>query len=150
MEKATISYANNRYKWGTSQPSRPSRFIKDIDPEFLVFPDYSSSDNTTKDFSFSEKEEGNLNKNFASSSNPKRKLKKIGNSPQKKSGSGSAKGEYKGEFKPGMIVEHNRFGKGTIVEIVYPMPNSKATIHFEKSGEKTLLLKFAKLKIISQ
>jgi len=46
------------------------------------------------------------------------------------------------------MVEHGRFGKGVVKKMEGVFPNQKATIHFESAGEKLLILKFAKLKII--
>jgi DNA helicase-2/ATP-dependent DNA helicase PcrA len=48
-----------------------------------------------------------------------------------------------------MDVEHQRFGIGKVISIEGRSPDNKATILFEGEGQKQLLLKFAKLKIIS-
>jgi hypothetical protein len=48
----------------------------------------------------------------------------------------------------GMFVEHQRFGRGKIVDIEGAMPEKKAKVFFANAGEKQLLLKFAKLKIV--
>ena len=52
------------------------------------------------------------------------------------------------QLKVGMLVKHNRFGQGKILEIDGLTDNKKAIILINKSGQKTLLLKFAKLEII--
>ena len=49
-----------------------------------------------------------------------------------------------------MRVNHDRFGKGKILKIEGLSDNKKAIIYFDGLGQKTLLLKFAKLEIISQ
>jgi DNA helicase-2/ATP-dependent DNA helicase PcrA len=49
-------------------------------------------------------------------------------------------------FKVGDQIEHNRFGAGKVLEITGQLPDLKAKICFEKYGEKLLLLKFAKLR----
>jgi len=46
----------------------------------------------------------------------------------------------------GMVVEHDRFGRGRILSLEGEMPNAKAVIDFEFGGAKTLLLKFAKFR----
>jgi DNA helicase II / ATP-dependent DNA helicase PcrA len=51
------------------------------------------------------------------------------------------------KIQTGMTVEHQRFGEGKVLKIEGEMPNIKATIFFHGSGQKQLLLKFAKLKI---
>ena len=43
---------------------------------------------------------------------------------------------------------HERFGIGQVIAIEGDMPNTKVTIHFQNIGQKQLLMKFAKLKIL--
>ena len=143
--KATLSYARTRYKWGSSQQTRPSRFIQDIDPSFLVLPEFHSEESHDFD-DFQNSPSANT---FSGPSNGKdRNLKKVHQARKVTKDKGLVS-EYKGELKPGMMVEHSRFGKGEILQLEYAMPDTRAKIRFEKEGEKQLLLKFAKLKIIS-
>ena len=51
------------------------------------------------------------------------------------------------ELAPGQRVEHDRFGFGTILHFEDDGPNRKAVVQFDEGGKKTLLLKFAKLRI---
>ncbi|MEA3316700.1 MAG: hypothetical protein U9R54_01960, partial [Bacteroidota bacterium] len=53
------------------------------------------------------------------------------------------------EIKAGMTVKHSRFGAGKVTEITGDNPNIKAVVNFQNIGEKTLLLKFAKLQILN-
>ncbi|MBK7681025.1 MAG: hypothetical protein IPJ26_00370 [Bacteroidetes bacterium] len=48
----------------------------------------------------------------------------------------------------GVFVEHQRFGKGQVIALEGRVPENKATILFEGQGQKQLLLKFAKLRVI--
>ncbi|MHB1178577.1 MAG: ATP-dependent DNA helicase, partial [Daejeonella sp.] len=48
----------------------------------------------------------------------------------------------------GMEVEHERFGFGKVINLEGSKPDVKATIFFKELGQKQLLLKFAKLKIV--
>lgn len=52
------------------------------------------------------------------------------------------------KIKEGQIVRHEKFGKGKIISIEGETPNEKLSVEFEKSGLKTLLLKFAKLDVL--
>jgi DNA helicase-2/ATP-dependent DNA helicase PcrA len=52
------------------------------------------------------------------------------------------------KFKVGDRIEHNRFGEGKILEITGRIPELKAKIVFDKYGEKILLLKFAKIRLL--
>ena len=49
-------------------------------------------------------------------------------------------------FKAGDSIEHNRFGKGQILEIIGQLPDLKARVHFNQYGDKLLILKFAKMR----
>lgn len=51
-------------------------------------------------------------------------------------------------LKPGLQVEHERFGVGEIMSLEGEEGNVKAIIRFRNSGEKCLLLKYAKIKLI--
>jgi DNA helicase-2/ATP-dependent DNA helicase PcrA len=150
-EKATLSYANNRYKWGVSTTSQPSRFIQDIDPRYLVLPEL---DETNSEASGAGKTRPGKTQqppfqSGLSGMEKNRKLTKIGERP--KSASQSEKEPlYNGKLQVGMRVSHDRFGEGKVIDIEANAPNNtKATIEFANYGKKQLLLKFAKLKIIS-
>ena len=51
-------------------------------------------------------------------------------------------------IKEGTVVQHDKFGKGSVLAVEGDFPNLKATINFDIGGQKQLLLKYAKLKII--
>lgn len=48
----------------------------------------------------------------------------------------------------GRLIEHERFGRGEVVRLEGSGDNCKATVRFENAGDKQLLLKFARFKII--
>ena len=52
------------------------------------------------------------------------------------------------DFKTGQRIEHNRFGPGKILEITGTAPDLKARIAFDSYGEKLLLLKYAKMRVV--
>jgi len=52
-------------------------------------------------------------------------------------------------LKSGMRVEHPKFGYGTVTEMDRDGANLKAKVNFENFGMKTLLLTFAKLRIVN-
>ena len=150
-----LSFASSRYKWGSLQFSEPSRFISEIDDDFLDFkfsqntPSYS---NGVDDFDFEKKSfpSAYANKpNKLSATNPQpiqqkptvvpKNLKKITASTL---GNSSAENL---NLKTGMMVNHERFGNGIINEL----ENGKATINFQDGNTKQLLLKFAKLTIVN-
>jgi DNA helicase-2/ATP-dependent DNA helicase PcrA len=53
-----------------------------------------------------------------------------------------------GALQVGNVIEHERFGIGDVVAVVGQGDNCKATVKFHNAGEKQLLLKFAKFKVI--
>jgi len=53
------------------------------------------------------------------------------------------------QLVPGTLVEHSRFGRGEILRIEGVGGDKKAEIRFQVGGIKKLLLRFAKLKVIS-
>ena len=53
------------------------------------------------------------------------------------------------DIHEGCVIEHQRFGRGTVVKVEGKGENTKATVIFENMGTKQLLVKFARFKIIS-
>jgi DNA helicase-2/ATP-dependent DNA helicase PcrA len=53
------------------------------------------------------------------------------------------------DIQAGMLVEHQRFGRGKVLLIEGKLPDIQATVFFQNAGKKQLLLKFAKLRIIN-
>ena len=52
-------------------------------------------------------------------------------------------------MKPGSVIVHERFGRGTVVGIDGVGDSTKIHVHFEASGDKKLLVKFARFQVIS-
>ena len=52
------------------------------------------------------------------------------------------------QLKAGQRIEHNRFGFGNILEVTGAMTDLKAKIAFDDHGEKILLLKYAKIRVV--
>ena len=149
-ERAFLSYTLSRYRWGKLIDSEPSRFIEEIDSQYVdhIKPkdDYSFKplikasifDNPSevkKDFKVKER----------TISSPTfsqlKKLRKIDNNQPLQ-----VNQDVKG-LAEGMMVEHARFGKGVIENIEGKGQDRKALISFKDFGKKNLLLRFAKLKI---
>ena len=66
------------------------------------------------------------------------------------SGSQPFQGDNPETIRTGMMVEHERFGRGKVLSVEGKLPDLKAKVFFPNAGEKNLLLKFAKLKISDQ
>jgi DNA helicase-2/ATP-dependent DNA helicase PcrA len=147
-EQVTISFAKQRYKYGELTFSKPSRFIAEIDQQYLdlkgdnILPKFRSKQ-TSQTSSFKARNSGGF-----SPQKPAFNYKKVDREKASKSSFGTGNtGNY--GIKEGMNVLHERFGKGKVLSVTGQAPNTKATVLFDNAGEKQLLLKFAKIKILS-
>jgi len=146
-EKAAIlSYAENRYRWGNLSMSEPSRFISEIDDKYIEFPRKVVMN--PPGFNKFRLDDMHFDKPKSTTYHPD-KLKKIGDSRQQNNEKTERFESSPGDdIKVGMQVEHQRFGKGKIIDVEGAGASRKATVFFAAIGKKQLLLKFAKLKII--
>jgi DNA helicase II / ATP-dependent DNA helicase PcrA len=156
-KKVTVSYAQTRYKWGNLSHCVPSRFINEIDSEWVEMPAdiNATQDETSNLSSSSSRSTGGLS--HGRNLTP---LSQSGNQPQGNGGLyrnpsiNKATNESSGEvcdpasIVEGMIVTHERFGDGKVINVEGDGQNRKATVHFQSAGQKQLLLKFARLKVI--
>jgi DNA helicase II / ATP-dependent DNA helicase PcrA len=165
---STISYSTSRYRWGSLISCEPSRFIDEIDAEHLNFK-FNHQQNfeepakgwfAPKGSSFQAKKTGGFESKPSAKSAQKttvpsnlsvpRNLKKLSNEQQNTPTlSNIEQGDDTRHLKVGDLVEHQRFGKGTIEEIDGIGASRKAMVLFENAGSKQLILKFAKLKILN-
>ena len=152
MNRVTISFSETRYKWGNLNFCEPSRFVEEIDSEFIDFPRKKASMQNDSLFhseprSFKPKPKPATP---APAINLKKNLVPFNKALQKPANSDFQASENIIEtLQIGMDVEHERFGKGKVINIEGKATDMKAMIFFEGVGQKQLLLKFAKLKIIN-
>ena len=132
----TISYAQTRFRWGSHVTYPPSRFLKEIDKQFLNWPD-SDSKVLTGGFG-------------GESLQPKQWVwrEKRQSTPPPKPPDPDFQADPVSKLKQGQKVEHDRFGFGQILSIEGDPLNLKAIVDFEQGGRKVLLLKFAKLRVV--
>lgn len=142
MKHATISYAESRYRWGNLTPCEPSRFIEEIDDKYIDYPRKALTTPRTK-FPFEKPKSKISTPGFASYK--KKNLKKIDNTSD--AAPVMSTEEMEG-LQAGMQVEHQRFGKGKVISVEGLGGNKKATVFFTNVGQKQLLLKFARLRIL--
>lgn len=163
-EHCYLSFAKSRFKYGKMEFSSPSRFLKDIDVHFLNLPqeeqmarrvdegvgrfrreqsDYPSRSlfgETPSQPSFAEKPKVEMIR----PSVPRNLTKVSAATASKSSGGGTAPMNV----QAGQVIEHERFGIGDVIKVEGTGENSKATVRFRNAGEKQLLLKFARFKVI--
>lgn len=161
---ATISYAQSRYKWGSLTSNAPSRFIKEIDGEYLDMPPDDDFDDGFEEDIEEDNFYENKRRNFSNSKVFPRKnkplpqpvsfnqnknlihLDKAANSPAEE----NFEADDASLVQVGMNVSHQRFGPGKVIHLEGKYPNTKATVFFHEAGQKQLLLKFARLKIMDR
>ena len=156
-KRAFLSYTQSRYRWGKLNSAEPSRFIDEIDEQYLDHQipksDYEykplinnsifgNVDLPKKQFKKPNSWEGKTNK--SPTHTQLKKLRKI----QSENKVTSSNPESLIALPIGTQVEHQRFGKGVVTLVEGSGNDKKATINFKGTGEKKLLLRFAKLKII--
>jgi len=158
--QAYLTYAQSRYRWGKLTDSEPSRFINEIESQYL---EYLSPEETNYRYKpmidsdiFGDVDKSKL-----------RQMKPVGGTPPKHITGNEPKPDLNiRKLKPisgptktganlfdsglttGNIVMHERFGKGEVVNIEGVGADKKAEIKFEIGGIKKLLLRFAKLDVI--
>lgn len=135
-----LSYARNRLLYGNLNPSEPSRFIYEIDDKFVEFNKIMKSPiNNLQNIPSS-------NKPLDVNSTKKQQYLSHSINVQNKD---NFQGDAIEAIQVGDRVEHFKFGKGSVLQLEGKDDEKKAVVKFDSAGQKTLLLKFAKLKIIN-
>jgi len=164
--KAYITYAHTRYRFGKLIDCEPSRFIEEIDEQHLDFKIPTVHPFTPPEslLPFSGNGWGKAPARFGNGTPTGRKFppKETGSSPRTRPAQSPAPARPAG-MKPlealgntpagepietpeiGMRVIHPQFGRGQVVDLNGEGPNASATVLFDHTGEKKLLLRFAKL-----
>lgn len=145
MEQVTVSYAETRFKFGQFTICEPSRFIDEIDKNYLEYPDQRLTGNSFKNESF-----GDSRKRFTSNE-PAMNFKTSQNTThinKEEAGDGMFQLLPADAVQPGMNIQHPRFGMGKVEAMEGIGQNAKATVIFNNYGKKQLLLRYAKLKIM--
>ncbi len=151
-----LSFAKSRFKYGKMEFSSPSRFLKDIDVRYLSVPQEEqtvcrSIDNTPRFqssprfTSFSTRPEVKSDRPHVEPVrpvSPPKFTRVSAASPRPLSGGVS------NALQVGNIIEHERFGLGEVMKVDGVGDNCKAVVKFRNAGEKQLLLKFARFKVI--
>ncbi len=169
---ATITFAASRFKWGSMEFSRPSRFLKEIDPRY-VDAKYDDEEEEQEERTQRRGQIDDLRRRFdqrqgrtvverrefqssrqmptavprpAAPSRPDlSKFRSVGVRTEAE----SARVESAGAYAVGQRVCHARFGRGRIEAIEQLTSDMKITVLFDspEHGRKSLLAKYAKLQI---
>ncbi|MBQ1929828.1 MAG: ATP-binding domain-containing protein, partial [Bacteroidales bacterium] len=134
-----LSFANSRIKWGTHVSNKPSRFVKEIDKEYIKNPltNFEEELRTKSETPlFSGRPQINIQRPAIVRNTVQRTPDPnfVADSPNK--------------VEAGQTIEHEKFGIGYVVSVEGDLTNRKAIVDFKNGGRKTLLLKFAKVRIV--
>jgi DNA helicase-2/ATP-dependent DNA helicase PcrA len=146
-KKLNLSYATSRYRWGTLTSCEPSRFIDEIDASYLELDFKPKSPGTGNPFFDGERSAWQQKEAFTKPK-PASGIKTTSILPKAHVPSADFAPSDTSGLQVGMEVEHERFGFGKVINMEGNKPDVKATIFFKDLGQKQLLLKFAKLKIV--
>lgn len=154
-ENLVICYSTNRYRFGNMTSMQPSRFIKEINSDFLDWPlkdknnpvvDFSQDRKNYAAYSYKDKTQNKSTENIKPYIHPKqKKLVRINEISSTKDTNTIVNIS---EYIPGMRIKHNSFGEGIIEIITEAGEDTKAKVIFDSGDVKTLLLKYAKLEIL--
>lgn len=142
-----LSLARSRFRYGRMEFGNPSCFLRDIDARYLDVP--PTMQGTVAPVRMERKVQPQPR--LFESERPKaeiirptvpRNLKKVQEGPVKAASAPSA------GISAGQKIEHERFGLGEVIRVEGVGENCKATVRFQHAGEKQLLLKFARFKVI--
>ena len=167
-EHCFLSYAKTRFRYGKMEFGSPSRFLKDIDVRFLRLPQDAGMFRRVEEEATvfrrenargfaPDKEDAPYGGKERVSVRPKqqiiaptvpRNLKRVAPSANTASTSPSA-GASANRVQQGQLIEHERFGLGEVLKVEGEGDNAKATIRFKNAGDKQLLLRFARFKVLS-
>ena len=139
-EKLSLCFALSRYRFGRLMQGEPSRFLKEIKPEFI-----NVSERKIRTQPSDEPISTKFVKNLVTGQK-KKPIPLNRNTEHKVSADFSPSNVS--DLKIGDKVEHAKFGFGKLLNIDNSGAGAKAKVNFEKFGEKTLLLSFAQLRLV--
>lgn len=161
-KQAYLTYSLSRYRWGKLIDSEPSRFIEEIDDEYLdvVTPIEERRFNPMLDadifgdiepnkIRFKKPIQPTFKKKGPAVSKPEKNIVSTPKNLKPVSKTSGNTNLFDSKLVVGNVVEHLRFGKGEVLKIEGAGGDAKAEIKFENGGVKKLLLRFAKLQILS-
>ena len=154
-EHCFLSYAKTRFRYGKTEFGAPSRFLRDIDVRFLRLPQgafgerpASSAPIYNKERNFVVREETLRPRQSIIAPTVPRNLKRVAPAASSAPSVSSVGKGGAASVGVGQLIEHERFGLGEVLKVEGTGENAKATIRFKNAGDKQLLLRFARFKVI--
>ena len=150
-----LTCAQNRFRYGRMEYDTPSRFIKDIDPSLIRV----ESEKGGGESSYTRGYGQTTSRGSQWMQNPRPVATQFKADPMPRSVAprkpeppvnpfvGKASTQTTG-LHEGSVIEHQRFGIGTVVKLEGVGENQKATVAFKNAGTKQLLLKYARYTVV--
>ncbi|MCM1108120.1 MAG: UvrD-helicase domain-containing protein [Clostridium sp.] len=170
-ERCIITYAMSRYRFGSMEFGTPSRFLQELDHSCVL--EHKSSpapSSSASRESFAQSARSSWQRrptgmaDMESSSAPVRRVASVGGlrrlgvpsqrpastgmSPSASVSAHPSSTQAAGGLQVGQTIEHERFGLGRVTSLEGVGENTKATVEFQHSGTKQLLLRFARFKVV--
>lgn len=140
-----LSFARSRFKFGSVEVCEPSPFLSEINSQYVASDSsLSASASNAKNY-FHKSEQTTASQRFTKITPPTARFKPVSNTASNYSSATTANASATNTFKVGDKVKHERFGVGVVIELEGSGAGEKARVRFEYTGEKSLLLKFAKM-----
>lgn len=136
-----LSFAATRYRFGRLKECEPSRFLNELDPQYLNISRRARPEPAATPSA------ATISSSQVIKAKPKTASPVLSKPKSNYIPSPDFKPSDTSQLKPGMRVEHLKFGYGTVKAMDVSGTDRKAIIEFNDHGEKTLILSFAKLKI---
>ena len=152
-ERLFLTYARSRYRYGERQSATRSRFLEEIDPDVVRTEvggeldqkkdRFSAGDGQTRSY---DDMDPHYYRQSLSGPGKKKRVKRETKSTSSGSGRRVVYDEGQGEIRPGVRVEHRKFGEGKVLSMEGQGEKATAVVFFEDVGQKKLKLKYARLR----
>jgi len=155
-KSVVITHCDSRMRNGKTESNDISMFVKEIDPKYLETPIMSASPSFGSFYGKSSPARREMPSRLgtgyrASSPRPENEYDRPRVAQRPSATPPAADPSFKADdmnaFRVGQRVEHNRFGAGKILSLSGVAPEIRAEVEFDIYGRKTLLLKYAKMRV---
>jgi len=143
MTKLTFSFATSRFKYGNLLPSEPSRFLDDIDHRFYSM---DTSVLQQKPLPINAKKTNSFGRSTQFSKRNPKQTPAYAIKTNKPPSIENFIPQNMDDIKKDKQIQHERFGNGIVLDVTGEGSHKKVKIRFDDFGEKTLVLRFAKLR----
>lgn len=128
-----LSYSKTRFRYGKMEFGSPSRFLKEIDTSLVNLPVDSTP---------------HPKRTFTAIHEPPKRMVRIETTMPTSASATSTSSSSDKQVQVGQLIEHERFGLGEVMATDGSGDNAKITVRFKNAGEKQLLLRFARFRVL--